>query len=359
MNTKFLVKFLLIFLILCITLLPSISYGYSNEYFEIKLPEHYEIIETDNIYQFKKDAGATVIIITISDNKDKKSLEELDNSEFRSGFKSSFVETAKKTNTTNFSISDGIIEKLGDNRVLVFDIFMSNANISMYQKCYCAYTEKYNILISVMTNDNEYLNSVEYTQIRDSIKILDKDAVSNNSLYSDELINYSSEFKSGYTTGAIFSYVFIPFCCYEISKYKERKYLDKKPLSWYKFYNYFIIPFNILLDISPLINCFRIRKFEVVDIFITILAIIFLIMEFNLFRCMHKKKKGTFKLLTFLIFIKCGIFILFNITNTILPQIDKYEFIQLLPYISNIVYSIIWIVLNIMYFKKRKDIFIN
>lgn len=356
MNTKSIFKFLFIFVILCI-LLPSISYGYSNEYFEIELPEFYETIETGNMYLFKKDAGATVIFITIFDNKDKISLEGLNISKFRRGFENGFAKSAQ--NATSFSISDGVIEKLGDNQVLIFDIFMSNDNISMYQKCYCAYTEKYNILISVMTNDYEYLNSSEYNKISNSIKILDKDAVSNNSLSDDEIINYSSEFKAGYIMGAVLAWIFVPFCCYEISKYKERKSLDKKPLTWYKFYNYFAIPFNILLNIVLLINYFRIGEFKIVDIFIVIFAIICTIMEFNLFMCMYKKKKGTFKLLIPLILIKCGIFILFNITNIILPKIDKYEFIQLVPYISNIIYSIIWIIFNIVYFKKRKDIFIN
>lgn len=132
---------------------------------------------------------------------------------------------------------------------------------------------------------------------------------------------------------------------------------EPKLLAWYKFYNYFIIPIEILICIFAVMSAVNsgIATLTAIGI-IVFIPIIFL--NIILFFYMLTKDKSTLKMLKISIYTPAVIYIIFTIIN-ILGEITEQNFTNIFVHIIYILAITAWALLNVSYFEERKEIFKN
>lgn len=139
-----------------------------------------------------------------------------------------------------------------------------------------------------------------------------------------------------------------------------------KGYKWYNAYNYVVIPLLIVLNLSTLASLCSILNNSInpsmlSSIFISIAFLVaFIAIKVALCISMYKKKKGTLKLFKISIYLEFGVYLLgfiLNLLTSIIAYNGLYHFI--ITYSIYILIVGIWIRQNIVYFEKRKDIFIN
>ena len=132
------------------------------------------------------------------------------------------------------------------------------------------------------------------------------------------------------------------------------------PMRWWNFWKYVRFPLGLIFSLFRLSTYkytsfnFYVLAFVITDI----IMLLFAIYTYDLF--MHKKKKGY---LIFILFMfvesiySCG----FSTLNTALSNttiLESWEFILSFILVL-IIWGIIWILPNYIYFKKRKECFCN
>lgn len=117
---------------------------------------------------------------------------------------------------------------------------------------------------------------------------------------------------------------------------------------WYKFYTYFRLPLG-LLNCFGNILIFLLNNLE--NLTECIVSIISFIYMAYLLYVMHKKKKNGFTFIFINLLLETLYMIIYSISN---KNVGLGDFI-----IYVLIYFSVWFLPNYIYFKKRKDIFVN
>ena len=423
---KAITKLIVIFLVT--VSICSYSTAYSNKHISVNFPQNYETHEEaeNSLVSKKKNNGNNISIIeimwepneyegdisTLSDNEAKEVLEGFISGCEQSGF---FYDVKyDKISRTKINNSNAIKAMLTG----------KISNVTCYIDTYIITSKKYIYAICGMTTLESYIYSDEYKNIINSIEISDKNSIkTNNNKTNNDIKNNNSKSENEifWETTAKMLLIAILFAIIayfinrarknktktpktkedntttnpekndtkeksetnekkseetkqksneesqkeEISTPTQRKENETKPLSWYKFYNYIIIPIKIIIYIYILIGSINIISQAVGlgegIIYTFILAIIiipFIIFNIILFNHMISKKRGTVRLLKISIYTPGIINILLYIAN-IFIEISKQNFSNIFAYIIYVLITSAWMLLNVSYFEDREEIFKN
>ncbi len=185
-----------------------------------------------------------------------------------------------------------------------------------------------------------------------------------------KLINYKIlENNLSILTDGLFTHESIPkskkskLCKKHVSP-DEREHFDTKlPMYWFKFWMYFRFPLGIIFTISNLINLFGYQNvnatlslYIVLDSFINV---IWLVLTGLTYYCFLKQYKSGYKLVLIILvlqpIVNTGSRIIYNdILNNSSFSLSSFlgEYLIIL-----LIETVIWIIPNYIYFKKRKGYF--
>lgn len=137
-------------------------------------------------------------------------------------------------------------------------------------------------------------------------------------------------------------------CGYKIGSSDNIKINNDLSMKWYNFYTYFILPFMMFTNISILIpNIYTITPFYLI---FALLQFVYIGITFALLLC--KWKIGYYFNLAYLFITPIFAFIS-NIST-----LENENIYYIIGYIIGTAIAIaIWIIPNVVYFRKRKDLF--
>lgn len=153
----------------------------------------------------------------------------------------------------------------------------------------------------------------------------------------------------------------------EANKIDSNNSEEHKPLVWYYFYNFILLPLLLLMNVNSIssienyLNASNLKTYTLPYILFMAEIIIFsilIIIKVILFFKMFSKKQNTLKLIKTSIYIPTIIYILTFIVDTFI-EIDNQNWGGMIAYIIFIAITLMWTLLNISYFEDRKDIFKN
>lgn len=143
---------------------------------------------------------------------------------------------------------------------------------------------------------------------------------------------------------------------YKITGWDYLKETDKcaRPVNWLKFYIYIMMPFEIVYGVINIV-----LKWDYYGMYLSIISL--LLFSFQIFVYLHLRrltKKGYYLNIIYLI-IGTAYAYVFNIQFILVYNNTYYSSLIITFVILMMIWEVIYVVLNYVYFKKRKELFIN
>ena len=162
MRKKFLITFILIFIIA--ELLSTICFGFSDDLFEFDLPSDFGNVSHNGIYAFvsSKDSNKSMLIFTANDTKIKKSVWDIDDSDFN--------QLVNKLASSSNIVNTDKRAKLGKEKAVKVTVRDSSSG---YMDIYILASNKYLYMVSFRGKTLADLNNSDYTMIKNSFKLKD------------------------------------------------------------------------------------------------------------------------------------------------------------------------------------------
>lgn len=147
--------------------------AYSNDLFQIDIPEEYKIENNKAIYKWNKDDS--YIAITVDDNTklqyNVSSYTDEDINNYKSHLETSISEGLKNYNVS-VNVRDVFKETINDVDSLTYNLSFNSKEINQYQKGNVFTTENY--IITFVISSNKEINEEEYSSILNSLTIHDE-----------------------------------------------------------------------------------------------------------------------------------------------------------------------------------------
>ncbi|MBR2137888.1 MAG: hypothetical protein IJ966_01105 [Bacilli bacterium] len=147
--------------------------AYSNDLFQIDIPEEYKIENNKAIYKWNKDDS--YIAITVDDNTklqyNVSSYTDEDINNYKSHLETSISEGLKNYNVS-VNVRDVFKEKINDVDSLTYNLSFNSKEVNQYQKGNVFTTENY--IITFVISSNKEINEEEYSSILNSLTIHDE-----------------------------------------------------------------------------------------------------------------------------------------------------------------------------------------
>ena len=144
---------------ICVILLCVFTinvYGYKNEVYKIDVPSDYEELSYDDSVIFSKSENLGITILTYKSEGLKKDFNIMSKSEI-----------INKLFGYNTDIIDKGKEKLGKSKAIKARVKSSDA----YMDIYIVVSDKHILLVNFISDDEVYLDSQEFTDIKKSFKM--------------------------------------------------------------------------------------------------------------------------------------------------------------------------------------------
>lgn len=147
--------------------------AYSNDLFQIDIPEEYKIENNKAIYKWNKDDS--YIAITVDDNTklqyNVSSYTDEDINNYKSHLETSISEGLKNYNVS-VNVRDVFKETINDVDSLTYNLSFNSKEVNQYQKGNVFTTENY--IITFVISSNKEINEEEYSSILNSLTIHDE-----------------------------------------------------------------------------------------------------------------------------------------------------------------------------------------
>ena len=147
--------------------------AYSNDLFQIDIPEEYKIENNKAIYKWNKDDS--YIAITVDDNTklqyNVSSYTDEDINNYKSHLETSISEGLKNYNVS-VNVRDVFKETINDVESLTYNLSFNSKEVNQYQKGNVFTTENY--IITFVISSNKEINEEEYSSILNSLTIHDE-----------------------------------------------------------------------------------------------------------------------------------------------------------------------------------------
>lgn len=147
--------------------------AYSNDLFQIDIPDEYKIENNKAIYKWNKDDS--YIAITVDDNTklqyNVSSYTDEDINNYKSHLETSISEGLKNYNVS-VNVRDVFKEKINDVDSLTYNLSFNSKEVNQYQKGNVFTTENY--IITFVISSNKEINEEEYSSILNSLTIHDE-----------------------------------------------------------------------------------------------------------------------------------------------------------------------------------------
>lgn len=147
--------------------------AYSNDLFQIDIPEEYKIENNKAIYKWNKDDS--YIAITVDDNTklqyNVSSYTDEDINNYKSHLETSISEGLKNYNVS-VNVRDVFKETINNVDSLTYNLSFNSKEINQYQKGNVFTTENY--IITFVISSNKEINEEEYSSILNSLTIHDE-----------------------------------------------------------------------------------------------------------------------------------------------------------------------------------------
>lgn len=147
--------------------------AYSNDLFQIDIPEEYKIENNKAIYKWNKDDS--YIAITVHDNTklqyNVSSYTDEDINNYKSHLETSISEGLKNYNVS-VNVRDVFKETINDVDSLTYNLSFNSKEVNQYQKGNVFTTENY--IITFVISSNKEINEEEYSSILNSLTIHDE-----------------------------------------------------------------------------------------------------------------------------------------------------------------------------------------
>lgn len=147
--------------------------AYSNDLFQIDIPEEYKIENNKAIYKWNKDDS--YIAITVDDNTklqyNVSSYTDEDINNYKSHLETSISEGLKNYNVS-VNVRDVFKETINGVDSLTYNLSFNSKEVNQYQKGNVFTTENY--IITFVISSNKEINEEEYSSILNSLTIHDE-----------------------------------------------------------------------------------------------------------------------------------------------------------------------------------------